>query len=222
MKNFLTQKDAVKSLRILYSIWVVVGIFSLMYVPSKIITTDAGQIAKNIIENELLFKFGIVGSLVSSLLFIFVVIMLYHLFKSVSRMCTLNMMVFALVSVPIAMISTLGLIMALELAPSNESLMIMFLNFNDQGIIIASIFWGLWLFPLGNLIKKSGYFPRYVGPAVMLGGLGYLFGSFAKLLLNDAEKIMWLFDLLTFGEMVFIVWLIIKGANLTVKGSGAE
>jgi hypothetical protein len=210
----MTQKEALKGLRILYPIWIVAGIFSLMYVPSKLITEDAAQTANNILGNELLFRFGIAGSLFSQLLFIFAVILLYHLFKSVSRVCTLNMLVFALVSVPIAMISTLGKIAALELAGSNNDLMMLFLNLNNQGIIIASIFWGLWLFPLGNLIRQSGYFPKFIGPAVMIGGIGYFFGSFAQLLMPNSEKIISIFEILTLGEIVFIFWLIIKGARL--------
>ena len=210
----MTQKEALKGLRILYPIWIVVGMFSLMYVPSRFITEDATRTANNILSNELLFRFGIAGSLFSQLLFIFAVILLYHLFKSVSRVCTLNMLIFALVSVPIAMISTLGQIAAFELAGSNNELMMFFLNLNKQGIIIASIFWGLWLFPLGNLIRQSGYFPKFIAFAVMIGGVGYFFGSFAQLLMASPEKIMPVFEILTLGEMVFIFWLIIKGARL--------
>lgn len=210
----MEQKEALKSLRILYPIWAIVGMFSLMYVPSKLITSNAGETAKNILEHQLLFKFGIAGSLFTQLLFIFAVIMLYHLFKTVSKMCTMNMLIFSLVSVPIAMVSTLGLWAGLELATSNESLMMLFLNLNNQGIIIASIFWGLWLFPLGNLIRQSGYFPKAIGVAVMIGGAGYFFGAFAQLLLTSPGRIMPLFELLTMGEVVFILWLVIKGAKL--------
>lgn len=210
-------KQSLKGLRILYPIWMIVGIFSFLYIPSKFITSDAGQTAKNILENQLLFKFGIVGSLLTQLLFIFTVIMLYHLFKSVSQMCTLNMLIFSLVSVPIAMISTLGSIAALKLASSNEALMMFFLDLNKQGIIIASIFWGLWLLPLGNLVRQSGYFPKFIAIALMIAGAGYFFGSFAQLLLVNPEKIMPLFDILTLGEIVFIFWLTIKGVKLPAE-----
>jgi hypothetical protein len=137
----------------------------------------------------------------------------------------MNMLIFALVSVPIAMISTLGRIAALELAGNNNELMLLFLKLNDQGIIIASIFWGLWLFPLGNLIRQSGYFPKFIAPAVMFGGVGYFFGSFAQLIMANHEKIMPLFGILTLGEIVFIFWLIIKGAKLPERaeaGGGNE
>jgi len=210
----MTQKEALKGLRILYPIWMVVGLFSIMYVPSKLIVDDAGQTASNILANEMLFKLGIAGGLLTQLIFIFALIMLYHLFKSVSRVCSMNMMVFALVSVPIAMISSVGLIAALQLASSNETLMMLFINLNNQGIIIASIFWGLWLLPLGNLTRLSGYFPKFIGIALMIGCAGYFFGSFAQLLMESPEKIMPVFDFLTFGEMVFIFWLVIRGAKL--------
>ncbi len=127
------------------------------------------------------------------------------------------MLIFSLVSVPIAMTSVLGLIAALGLASKDNSLMMVFLDLYNQGIIIASIFWGLWLLPLGNLIKQSGYFPKIIGIAVMIGGAGYFFGSFAQLLFANPDKVMPLFDLLTIGEMIFIFWIIIKGAKLPVS-----
>lgn len=217
----MEQKDALTGLRILYSIWMAAGIFSLMYVPSKIITEDAAQTANNILSNGLLFRFGIASSLFAQLLFIFAVILLYHLFKSVSKMCILNMLIFSLVSVPIAMMSTLGQFAALRLAGNNNELMMLFLNLSNQGIVIASIFWGLWLFPLGNLIRQSGYFPKFIGPAVMIGGAGYFFGSFAQILLPDLEKILPIFEILTLGELVFIFWIIFRGAKLP-KDAGSD
>ena len=53
--------------------------------------------------------------------------------------------------------------------------MMLFLDLHSQGVIIASIFWGLWLFPLSYLIYKSGYFPKIIGTAVIIGGFGYRF-----------------------------------------------
>jgi hypothetical protein len=92
--------------------------------------------------------------------------------------------------------------------------MMFFLNLNDQGILIASIFWGLWLFPLGYLIYKSGYFPKVIGIFVLIGGIGYTLGSFLKLLLPDSVVILSVLEIMTFGEVIFLIWLIIKGAKL--------
>lgn len=123
------------------------------------------------------------------------------------------MVVLALVSVPIAMLSSLNLVAALYLLDSPEQMML-FLNLNAQGIVIASIFWGLWLFPLGYLIYKSGYFPKIIGLLVIVAGIGYTLDSFLKLLLPEFEVILSVLEIMTFGEIIFIIWLLIKGAKL--------
>jgi hypothetical protein len=200
-------------LRFFYAFWALIGMFSLMYVPSKLIVFgDAAITASNILANELLFRAGIVGSLITQLLFIVVVLLLYKLFEKVNKNHSILMVVFALVSVPIAMISTLFKLAALLLT-DNPELMMFFLNLNVQGIVIASIFWGLWLFPLGYLIYKSKLFPKFVGVAVIIGGFGYLIDSLVKLLI-PAFNIATMVDIMAFGEMVFILWIIILGARL--------
>ncbi len=123
------------------------------------------------------------------------------------------MVVLALVSVPIAMLSSLNLVAALYLLDSPEQMML-FLNLNAQGIVIASIFWGLWLFPLGYLIYKSGYFPKIIGLLVIVAGIGYTLDSFLKLLLPEFERILSVLEIMTFGEIIFLIWLLIKGAKL--------
>ena len=229
----LTQRKAVTILRILYPIWAVVGLFSIMYVPATLIVVeDAAATASNILDNELLFSMGIAGSLINQLIFIFVVLVLYKLFKPIDKNHASLMVIFALVSVPIAMLNTLNRIAALLLlsgadylkvfgADQLQALMMFFLNLNEQGVLIATIFWGLWLFPLGYLIYKSGYFPRILGVLVMMAGFGYLLDSFTHFLLpNYANYEAILFPviiLLTFGEVLFMGWVLLKGAKIPSK-----
>ncbi len=210
----LSQQKTVKILRILYPIWMVFGMFSILYVPSALIVSgDAATTASNIISNEFLFRAGIVGSLITQLIFIFVALLLYKLFEPVNKNHSLLMVVLALVSVPIAMLNTLNSVAALLLLNNTEQMMF-FLDLNAQGIIIASIFWGLWLFPLGYLIYKSGYFPKIIGISVIIGGIGYTLGSFTHFLLPNLEALLSIFEIMTFGEVIFIGWLLIKGAKL--------
>jgi len=230
MKNLiadLSQRKAVTVLRILYPIWFVVGLFGVMYVPTTLIVSgDAATTANNILANELLFNMGIVSSLLTQLIFIFVVLALYKLFKPVNKNHASLMVVLALVAVPIAMLNTLNRVAALLIVKGPDylstfepaqlqSLMMFFLDLNAQGVFIASIFWGLWLFPLGYLIYKSGYFPRILGILVMLGGIGYTVDSFIRLLLPSFESIfLQALLILTVGELIFIGWLLFKGAKL--------
>ncbi|MFA6170823.1 MAG: DUF4386 domain-containing protein [Candidatus Margulisiibacteriota bacterium] len=210
----LSQQRVSTALRILYPLWLVFGSFSVVYVPSKLLVLgNAGETANNILSNELLFRASISGSLITQLIFIFAVLLLYRLFESVNKSQALLMVVLALVSVPIAMLNELNSVAALMLLNSPEQMML-FLNLHAQGIIIASIFWGLWLFPLGYLAYKSGYFPKVIGGFVIIAGIGYTLGSFIKLLMPGLESAISIFELMAFGEVIFLAWLVIRGAKL--------
>lgn len=230
----LSQHKAVTILRILYPIWVVVGLFSIMYVPATLIVAeDAAATASNILADESLFSMGIAGSLITQLILIVVVLVLYKLFKPVNKNHASLMVIFALVGVPIAMLNTLNRIAALLLlsgadylkvfgADQLQALMMFFLNLNEQGVIIASIFWGLWLFPLGYLIYKSGYFPKILGVLMAIAGFGYLIGSFMHILLPNYEAISPVLELMTVGETVFMGWVVLKGAKIPSKDADKE
>lgn len=212
MEN-ISQHQTVTILRFLYPIWAIMGAFSIMYVPSTLIVPgNAATTASNIISNEFLFRAGIAGSLITQLIFIFAALFLYKLFEPVNKNHSSLMVILALISVPIAMLNTLNSVAAL-LSLKNDEQMMFFLDLNAQGIIIASIFWGLWLFPLGYLIYKSGYFPKIIGISVIIGGIGYTLSSFMKLLMPNLDLFLSLLEIMTFGEMIFLVWLLIKGAK---------
>lgn len=205
--------NTVTLLRILYPTWAVVGMFSLMYVPSKIMAPgNAAATAQNIINQEFLFRSGIIGSLLTQLIFIFAALYLYKLFVQAGKEASLLMLVLALTSVPIAMLNEVNSVAAM-LQTSNPEQMMFFLELNKHGVIIAAIFWGLWLFPLGYLIWKSGYFPKAVGVAVLLGGLGYTVGSVLKLLVPEQKTLIAPFEFMTFGEIVWMLWLAVRGVR---------
>jgi len=225
----ISPRKAVTVLRLLYPIWFVVGLFSLLYVRTTLIVAgDATTTANNIMANELLFRMGIVGSLITQIIQILVVLVLYKLLKSVNKNHALLMVVFALVGIPIAMLSMLNHFAALELLNGADYLTVFetdqlhaqvmfFLNLSEQGQAIATIFWGLWLFPLGHLIYKSGYFPRILGALVMMGCFGYLIDSFTHFILpNYANQAIFLpvITLLTIGEILFMVWILLKGVKI--------
>jgi hypothetical protein len=196
-----------------------------MYVPSTLIVPgDATTTANNIMDNELLFRMGIAGSLIVQLIQILVVLVLYKLLKPVNKNYAVLMVVFALIGIPISMLNTLNRVAALVLLNGADflevfgvdqlhALVMLFLNLNEQGVLIAQLFWGLWLFPLGYLVYKSGYFPRILGVLLMIGCFGYLLDSFSNFLFNE-EIYLPVSILLTSGEILFMGWLLIKGANL--------
>jgi hypothetical protein len=129
------------------------------------------------------------------------------------------------VSIPIALLKELNAIAAFVLVrgadflsifekPQRDALAMLFLNVRGYGFDVAGIFWGLWLFPLGLLVYRSGFLPRILGVLLMLNGFTYPVSSFTSLLLPQYEHIVsrWMMPL-SFGELVFMFWLLIMGAN---------
>ncbi len=212
-------------LRLLYAAWLVLGIFSLIYIPSALIAVDdAAATANNILSNQTLFRIGIGGALLTQIIYIFVALFLYRLFDSVNHNQALLMVVLALVGIPIAMLNSLNQIAALFVISGDgylstftidqlRSLMMLFLDLYKHGNLIASIFWGLWLLPLGYLIYKSGYFPKPVGFGVVVGGLGYLALVSTSLVVPEAKTLISVCEAMTFGEVIFVGWIIIMGAK---------
>ena len=216
-----TLRQTERILRILYPVWALVGMFSLMYVPSQVVVPgDAAATAAQIASQELLFRAGIVGSLATQILFLFAVWYLYQFFEHTRKGPGRERVMLACVSVPIVMLNERAQFAALGQIDDPEQLLF-FLGLNAHGITIASIFWGLWLFPLGYLIYHSGYFPKLIGVAVWIGGVGYTLGSLTDILFPDQKYLLSVFEKMKFGEIVWLLLLTIRGAKWP-KGEGVE
>jgi hypothetical protein len=93
-----------------------------------------------------------------------------------------------------------------------------FLELNAQGVYVAQIFWGLWLIPLGVLVAKSGFFPKFLSYLLYLAALGYLIDSVGFLLFPSYVNLFLpISSILTIGEVLFMLWVIIRGAKFSEK-----
>jgi hypothetical protein len=189
------------------------------------VSGDATATANHIRASETLLRFGIASELTSFIIFIFVVLALYRLFKAVSEKHALAMVILLLVSIPISLLNVLNEIAALILVSGADflsafekgqldALAYLFLRLHGQGFVVAEIFWGLWLFPFGVLVIRSGFIPRFLGVLLFIAGFGYLASSFTSLLLPSYRHLVDQFAMvLTAGELPIIFWLLIWGAK---------
>jgi len=196
--------------------------FTLLYLPSRfIVRGDAAATANNVIASESLFRFGIVGNLFTFIANIFLALALYQLLKVVNKNMASLMVILFLVGVPIAMLNELSQLAILQLLggadylkayPTDQlqALAYLLLRLHDQGLLIAHIFFGLWLLPMGYLVFKSGFIPRIVGVLLVIAGVGYVVQSFAAFLGYNVNIILFT----GLGELVFLLWLLIKGVNI--------
>lgn len=152
----------------------VLGVMNLIVIPGKLIVKgNAAATAQKILASESLFRFSIASSLVSVVVFLFLVLALYRLFKEVDQPLAAIMVILVLVQVPIGFVDSVNQLAVLVLLrrvdflsvfdqPHREALAMLFLNLSGQMTIIPEIFWGLWLFPLGLLTFRSGFLPRFL------------------------------------------------------------
>jgi len=205
----------------LYLVANILAPFTLLYLPSRfIVRGDAAATAANIIASPSLFRFGIVGNLFTFIANIFPALALYQLLKIVNRNITSLMLILFLVGVPIAVLNELTQLAVLQLLSGGDYLNVynrdqlhaaayLSLRLHDQGLLLAHIFFGLWLLPMGYLVFKSRFIPRIVGVPLVVAGLGYVVQSFAAFLGCHVNIILFT----GLGELVFLLWLLIKGVN---------
>jgi hypothetical protein len=212
----------------LYLIVVLTGIFSLMYVPSKISNWENPSLMiDNIVANEMLFRMGIVVGIFGYIFFLLLPLALYRLLSSVSKTPAVLMVAFASVSVPISLVNMLNKFSVLTLLSKANYLsgvdvallhtqVIIHLDYYHNGNQLASIFWGLWLFPLGYLVFKSGFLPKAIGVLLMIGCFGYVFnflGDFLFAGYNQTGIGRFITLPASLGELGICLWLLIFGVK---------
>lgn len=213
MNDLSRQKNAVKWLRILYPSWAIVGMFSLMYVPSTLIDkSDAILTADQISSNEFLFRLGISGSLFTQLISIAVVYFLYRLFFHEFKEAIILTALFNFLGMPLAMSGVGRQLAALDVLEQPEMVLTL-LQQGTHDTAIATIFWGLWLVPIGYMVIRSPLFPNFLGWLLILAGSGYTINAFLYFLGFKGAAIMGYLEVLTFGELIWMLWVMIMGAR---------
>jgi Domain of unknown function (DUF4386) len=219
----------VKAARIagaVYLSMVLVAPFAMLYVPGKLIVRDnASATAENILAHETMFRLAIFGDLIGHVIFICLGVALYRLLSDVNKTWALLMVVLVSVSAAVGFLNALNNIAALIFfrdgeflsvfdKPQRDVLGLFFIKVHTQGIFIQEIFWGVWLFPFGWLVYRSGFLPRVLGIWLIIAGYGYVALSaiaiFGSGYYEAAFK--WLQPAF-FAELAIMLWLLIRGAN---------
>jgi hypothetical protein len=204
--------------------------FGLMYVPSVLLVPgDPAATSRNILASQWLFRSGTVSQLVGQIIFIFQVLALYRLLNPVNKNHAVLMVVLVLVGIPIAFLNEVNHLAALRLLSSTDdgaftstqlqAQAMLFLDMREYGIEVAHVFWGLWLLPLGFLVFRSGFLPRLLGALLMLGGAAHVIDAGRQLLFPGVPTLSQLTFasaiLAAIGELLFALWLLIRGVNVT-------
>jgi hypothetical protein len=147
------------------------------------------------------------------------------------------MLILILLSVPVSLLSIVPEVAALNPAGGaggsnflstldghqRDALAYLFFRLHGQGLMVAQVFWGLWLFPFGICVMRSGFIPRILGVLLMVAGCGYVASSFSVLVVPQyADAVGRVARILTVAELPIILWLLIWGAKPQPVGSTTE
>lgn len=198
--------------------------FGILYVPSVLVVRgDPAATARNIMASEWLLRSAVVGHLVAETILVCVALTLYQLLKPVSASYARLMIALALLSVPIAFVNEVNHLAALRLLSGTEYLasftpaqvqaqVMLFLDSWESGILIAQVYWGLWLLPLGFLVFKAGFLPGLLGILVIVGGVGYVVDAVSAILSPNMGLTISQFTFV--GELSLPLWLVFKGVKV--------
>jgi hypothetical protein len=210
----------------LYFIYIVVHVFSDVIGRSKIIVFgDAAATARNIVASAWQFRIGFMLDLFAAVLFLLTAWALYVLLQPVNKNLALLFLLLNLGGVAIQCASDLFL-PASQLVLSGadylkvfqtdqlQALAMSFLYLYKNGFMIAQIFYGAWLLPLGYLVFKSGFLPRILGIVLMIHCATWLMTSLQFFLFPGFDVITYVSYPLGFiAEFGLTLWLLIKGVK---------
>lgn len=193
-----------------------------------VVPGDAAATAQNIAGSESLFRWGMAGEATIFLIEIALASVLYVLFRPVSRAISLGA---SLARVAEAVVMAAGNLLTSILtlvavggagylavfgSEQQDALALFFQDANDYVVLVWGLFFALSLVLTGWLVYGSGFMPKIPGILLALAGIGYLTQSLVGIVAPDLSGVMEtvVIVLAVPGELVFALWLLIKGVDV--------
>jgi hypothetical protein len=209
----------------LYFIYIATHIISDVWRDSFIVPGDAAATVSHIMAHEGLFTLTSEGDLLAAALFFLAAWALYALLKPVDKNLALLFLLLNLAGVVIQCSSDLFLfaiqflmngpdILNVFQVDQLHALAMFFLDLREKGFMIAQLFYGAWLFPLGYLVFKSGFLPKILGIVLMVHCFTWLSTFFQSFLFPGFDAMTYVSYPLGFiAEFGLTLWLLIMGAG---------
>lgn len=219
-----------KTARIAGVLYLCVGIFGGFaqgFVGPKMYAAgDAATTTANVVANSGLVRLGVVADLANQVFFISLAFVLYGLLKHVQPSVARAMLALVAVAVAIGSLNAVFLFEGLQVAtdssyltgwgPAGINAMVMLLlDLNHYGLLIAQIFFGLWLAPLGYLAFKSGFFPKTLAAVLVLATICYLIDVLAAFLAPDIGRMIHGYVVIpcAVAEIWMVLYLLVVGVR---------
>lgn len=193
---------------------------SRLYVPDEAATTMA-----NLVEHETLARLGIIADLILILMQSLAALWFFKLFRAVNSLAAGAIAAFGFMNAAAILVATMFSATALEVAVDDSpaagdraATALLLYDLNAAAWGLGSLFFGLWLIPMGWLAWRSGYMPRLLGWLLIGGGIGYIVSTFVAYLTPSLSALAGALTVpATIGEFWMIGYLLAKGVNSRVS-----
>jgi Domain of unknown function (DUF4386) len=217
--------------RIAGVLYLLVGIFGgfaqgFVY-PKMYVAGDAAATAGNLIANAGLVRLGVVADFFDNTIWVFLALILYRLLKQVNNGAARAMVVLVAIGASITLLNAVFEFESLRISTGavnlggfgvagSNAMALLLTDAHHYGLLVASIFFGLWLVPLGYLAYKSGWFPIALGVGLIVGGACYLVDMLAAFLLPDVAKVISGYITIpsAIAEVSMVVYLLVIGVKI--------
>jgi len=214
-----------------YLALVLLGPLRLIYIPETLfVTGNATATADNIAAHEWLFRSGMVDDLIAAVVLVYLTLVFYRLFEDVDQHLAVLVVILGgvmpglLYFVNVATDeSVLAIVRGADYLsvfdkPQRDALAMLLLRQHSHLNTAAETLWGLWLIPLGMLVFRSHFLPRFLGVWLLINGVAYVLLSFTgELMPQYSDKAFLLAQPALFGEIALTLWLVIRGSRPTPR-----
>jgi len=221
-----TLKALARTAGLLYLANAVLMMFAQLVRDSVYVRDSAAATADKIRESAGLYRMALASDLVGNVCYLFLALALYSLLRSHGQWAARTMLVIVAAATAILCASLVSHAGSLLVATDtgfasalgqrgSDALVLLFMNLQKQGYYANQIFFGLWLLPLGFLVYRSGWFPKWLAVGLAIACFSHLVELTAIYLTPnfDESSVMALLLPASIGEIVFALWLTIRGAN---------
>jgi hypothetical protein len=222
--------------RIAGAFYLVVALFSafaIIFVDGRIyVPGDAGSTAESILANAAFVRLAVLADLVQATASVLVGMTLYLLLKRVDRSAAAAMVIFIAIAAGIMCLDAVFRFGALRVATDAtyvaafgakgaNALILLLLDLQHYGFLIAQVFFGLWLLPMGYLAYRSGWFPKALGILLVVGGAAYLVDLLLTFLLPEIGQSIHGVIVIppAIAEIWMVAYLLVLGVNPSGTGS---
>jgi hypothetical protein len=208
---------------LLYLLYIFTSVIANLF--GKFVFVEAPVTVNHIMSHAFQFRIGFVINLFSVVFFLLAAWALYVLLKPLNKDLALLFLLFNVAGFAVWLFSSLCLFASLVILNGTQTikafqpdqlqaLTVFFVNLYKNGYVIAQVPYGVWLFPLGYLVFKSGFLPKILGYLLITDGICQFVYVCQRLIFPELGNIAYPCMAISFiAEVSLALWLSIKAVR---------